>query len=169
MLFRSEVGSDIRLPERKRLNVASWPHIRGQPQKLSYQVCFQRLNISLNAQRHITQELVMSLVQNSVNVGILNLPITTHNSLKTMSCPQVRQIAPNKKKTSQTSPSNESIHYKGFQDCGVPKRLLSSASIAHFLCCGPCCSQGVFYVVYANLYKLQKLYFCWEDVHNDFK
>ena len=32
-----------------------------------------------------------------------------------------------------------------------------------------CCSQGVFYVVYANLYKLQKLYFCWEDVHNDFK
>ena len=91
-----EVGSDIRLPERKRLNVASWPHIRGQPQKLSYQVCFQRLNISLNAQRHITQELVMSLVQNSVNVGILNLPITTHNSLKTMSCPQVRQIEPNK-------------------------------------------------------------------------
>ena len=25
-----EVGSDIRLPERKRLNVTSWPHVRGQ-------------------------------------------------------------------------------------------------------------------------------------------
>ena len=40
----------------------------------------------------------MSLVQNSCQRGNLNLPITTHDSLKTMSCPQVRQIAPNKKK-----------------------------------------------------------------------
>ena len=40
---------DRRLPERKRLNVTSWPHVRGQPQKLCFQVCFQRLNLSLNA------------------------------------------------------------------------------------------------------------------------
>ena len=76
-----EVGSDIRLPERKRLNVASWPHVRGQPQRLCYQVCFQRLNIRLNV-RHITQELVMSLVHNLCQRWNLNLPITTHDSLK---------------------------------------------------------------------------------------
>ena len=42
-------GLDRRLPERELLNVTSWPHVRGQPQNLCSQVCFQRLNLSLNA------------------------------------------------------------------------------------------------------------------------
>ena len=40
---------DRRLPERERLNVTSWPHVRGQPQNLCFQVCFERLNFRLNA------------------------------------------------------------------------------------------------------------------------
>ena len=70
-----EGGLDRRLPERERLNMTSWPHVRGQPQKLWFQVRFQRLNFSLNAWRHITQERVMSRVQNSRQLGNLNLPI----------------------------------------------------------------------------------------------
>ena len=42
-------GLDRCLPERECLNVTSWPHVRGQPQKLSFQVCFERLNFGLNA------------------------------------------------------------------------------------------------------------------------
>ena len=42
-------GLDIRLPEHERLNMTSWLNVRGQPQKLCFQVCFQRLNFSLNA------------------------------------------------------------------------------------------------------------------------
>ena len=42
-------GLDRRLPERERLNMTSWLHVRGQPQKLCFQVCFQRLNLNLNA------------------------------------------------------------------------------------------------------------------------
>mgnify|MGYP001797923718 CR=1 FL=1 len=44
-----EVYSSIAILERKRLNVASQPHVRGQPQKLRFQVCFERPNFSLNA------------------------------------------------------------------------------------------------------------------------
>ena len=55
--------------------MTSWLHVRGQPQKLCFQVCFQRLDFSLNAWSHITQELVMSRVQNSLQRGNLNLPI----------------------------------------------------------------------------------------------
>ena len=42
-------GLDRRLRERERLNMTSWLHVRGQPQKLCFQVCFQRLNLNLNA------------------------------------------------------------------------------------------------------------------------
>ena len=42
-------GLDRRLPERKRLNVMTWSHVRGQPVRLCFQVCLQRLNFSLNA------------------------------------------------------------------------------------------------------------------------
>ena len=66
---------DRRLPEHERLNVASWPHFRGQPENACSQVCFQRLNFILNAWRHIAQELVMSCVQNPSTRGNLNLPI----------------------------------------------------------------------------------------------
>ena len=53
--------------------MTSRPHVWGQPQKLCFQDCFERLNFGLNAWRHITQELVMSLVQNSRQRGNLNL------------------------------------------------------------------------------------------------
>ena len=56
--------------------MTSWLHVRGQPQKLCFQVCFQSLDVSLNslnAWSHITQELVMSRVQNSRQHGNLNL------------------------------------------------------------------------------------------------
>ena len=56
------------------LNVNVWMWHQGQPQKLCFQVCFQRLNFSSNAWRHITQELVMSRVQNSRQHRNLNLP-----------------------------------------------------------------------------------------------
>ena len=56
----------------------SLPHVRGQPQNLCFQVCFQRLNFNLNAWRHITHELVMSRVQNLRQRGNLNLPIEGH-------------------------------------------------------------------------------------------
>ena len=39
-------GLDRRLHERERLNVTSCPHVRGQPQKLCFQVCFKRLDLS---------------------------------------------------------------------------------------------------------------------------
>ena len=53
--------------------MTSCPDVRGQPQKLCFQVCFVRLNFRLNAWRHITQKLVMSRVQNSRQRGNLNL------------------------------------------------------------------------------------------------
>ena len=53
--------------------MTSWSHVGGQPQKLSFQVCFERLDFILNAWHHITQELVMSRVQNSRQRGNLNL------------------------------------------------------------------------------------------------
>ena len=55
--------------------MTSWLHAKGQTQKLCFQVRFQRLNFTLNACCHITQELVISRVQNSRQRGNLNLPI----------------------------------------------------------------------------------------------
>ena len=69
------LGRFRRLPERERLNVTSWPHVRGQLQKLCFQVCFYCLNFSLNALRQITQWLMMSRIQNPRQRGNLNLLI----------------------------------------------------------------------------------------------
>ena len=46
----------------------------AKPQMLCFQVCLQHLNFTLSVWRHITQELVMSRVQNSPQSGNLNLP-----------------------------------------------------------------------------------------------
>ena len=44
-----ERGLDKHLPERECMNMLSWSHVRGQPQKLCIQVGLQRLNFILNA------------------------------------------------------------------------------------------------------------------------
>ena len=55
--------------------MTSWSHVRGQPVGLCFQVCLKRLDLSLNARRHISQKLVMSRIQNPHQRGNLNLPI----------------------------------------------------------------------------------------------
>ena len=63
-------GLDRRLPERERLNVVSYSHVRGKPQKLTFQGFLLMSELHLNLWRHIAQKLVMPYVQNPVNVGI---------------------------------------------------------------------------------------------------
>ena len=61
------LGLDRRLPECERLNVTSRSHVRGQPQKVCSQICFQLVTFILTAWRHIAQELNL---KTHINMGI---------------------------------------------------------------------------------------------------
>ena len=62
-------GLDRLLPGSERLNVTSWSDVRGNSQKLSSQVCFQRLNFILNAWFHIHRNLWRHAFKTNVNIN----------------------------------------------------------------------------------------------------